>query len=135
MQPVANLRSGIALHCQRAGGAPERMEIRVARDGSLDLHVGTLATSQGHETMFAQMASQWLGVPMASIRVVQGDTDKLIFGKGSFAQRSMSTGGSALRVADQVDSSFTVAGWGKGPGSCLPGPACTPLPPAREPRV
>jgi carbon-monoxide dehydrogenase large subunit len=90
---------GLAMHCQRAGTFSERMEVRVAQDGSVAVHVGTLATGQGHETMFAQMASEWLGVPFERISVFQGDTDKLLFGRGSFAQRSMSAGGSALKLA------------------------------------
>jgi carbon-monoxide dehydrogenase large subunit len=49
--------------------------------------------------MFAQMVSDWLGVPLADVRVFQGDTDRVLFGRGSFAQRSMSTGGSALKLA------------------------------------
>jgi carbon-monoxide dehydrogenase large subunit len=93
---------GLALHCQRAGTFSERMEIRIGQDGSAALHVGTLSTGQGHETMFAQMVSGWLGVPISDIRVFQGDTDKVLFGRGTFAQRSMSTGGSALRRAADV---------------------------------
>ena len=94
---------GLAMHCQRAGTFSERMEIRVAQDGSIALHVGTLSTGQGHETMFAQMVSGWLGVPMNQVRIFQGDTDKVLFGRGTFAQRSMSTGGSALKLAaDEV---------------------------------
>ncbi len=94
---------GIALHCQRAGTFSERMEIRIGQDGSAALHVGTMSTGQGHETMFAQMVSGWLGLPLSDIRVFQGDTDKVLFGRGTFAQRSMSTGGSALRkAADEV---------------------------------
>jgi carbon-monoxide dehydrogenase large subunit len=49
--------------------------------------------------MFTQMVSDWLGVPMDQVRVFQGDTDKSLYGRGTFAQRSMSTGGSALKVA------------------------------------
>jgi carbon-monoxide dehydrogenase large subunit len=91
------------MHCQRAGSQSERMEIRVAQDGTVALHVGTLSTGQGHETMFAQMASDWLGVPLTGVRVFQGDTDKLLYGRGTFAQRSMNAGGSALKLAaDQV---------------------------------
>jgi carbon-monoxide dehydrogenase large subunit len=94
---------GLAMHCQRAGSQSERMEIRVAQDGTVALHVGTLSTGQGHETMFAQMASDWLGVPLSGVRVFQGDTDKLLYGRGTFAQRSMNAGGSALKLAaDQV---------------------------------
>ncbi len=94
---------GMSLHCQRAGTFSERMEIRIGQDGSAALHVGTMSTGQGHETMFAQMVSGWLGLKIDDIRVFQGDTDKVLFGRGTFAQRSMSTGGSALRkAADEV---------------------------------
>lgn len=94
---------GLAMHCQRAGTFSERMEIRVAPDASVALHVGTLSTGQGHETMFAQMVAGWLSLPMDRVRVFQGDTDKVLFGRGTFAQRSMSAGGSALKLAaDEV---------------------------------
>ena len=90
---------GIAMHCQRAGSQNERMEMRVSQDGAVALHVGTLSTGQGHETVFAQMAAEWLGVPLAKVRIFQGDTDKLLYGRGTFAQRSMNAGGSALKLA------------------------------------
>ena len=94
---------GMAMHCQRAGQASERMEIRVDPNGSIALYVGTFSTGQGHETMFAQMVSDWLGVSAAQVRVFQGDTDTVLFGRGSFAQRTMSAGGSALKLAaDEV---------------------------------
>ncbi|HUK59079.1 MAG TPA: xanthine dehydrogenase family protein molybdopterin-binding subunit [Stellaceae bacterium] len=104
---------GLAMHCQRAGTASERMEVRVAENGSAAVYVGTLATGQGHETMFAQMVSEWLGVPLAEVRVFQGDTDRVLFGRGSFAQRSMSTGGSALKLAadEVVRKAKRLAAW------------------------
>ena len=104
---------GLAMHCQPAGNQSERMEIRVDRNGSLALHVGTVSTGQGHETMFVQMVSEWLGVPFAQIRVFQGDTDKILFGRGTFAQRSMMTGGSALKVAadEVVKKGRRLAAW------------------------
>jgi carbon-monoxide dehydrogenase large subunit len=104
---------GIALHCQRAGTFSERMEIRVAPNGTLALHVGTMATGQGHETMYAQMACEWLGVSLSDVRVFQGDTDKVLFGRGTFAQRSMSAGGSALKLAAEevVRKGKRFAGW------------------------
>ncbi|HIM47022.1 MAG TPA: xanthine dehydrogenase family protein molybdopterin-binding subunit, partial [Alphaproteobacteria bacterium] len=94
---------GLSMHCQRAGTFSERMEIRIAPNGTAALYAGTLATGQGHETMFAQMASEWLGLSIDEVRVFQGDTDKVLYGRGTFAQRSMSAGGSALRLAaDEV---------------------------------
>jgi carbon-monoxide dehydrogenase large subunit len=94
---------GLAMHCQRAGNQSERMEIRVSPSGSVALHVGTVSTGQGHETMFAQMISQWLGIPIDAVSTFQGDTDKILYGRGTFAQRSMIAGGSALKLAaDEV---------------------------------
>jgi aerobic carbon-monoxide dehydrogenase large subunit len=94
---------GLAMHCQRAGSASERMEIRIAPNGSAAVYAGTLSTGQGHETMFAQMVSEWLCIPVDQIRVFQGDTDRVLFGRGTFAQRTMAAGGSALKLAaDEV---------------------------------
>ena len=93
---------GLALHCQRAGNQSERMEIRVAPNGSVALHVGTHSHGQSHETAFAQMINEWLGVEPDKVTLFQGDTDKVLFGRGTFSQRSMSTGGSALQMAADV---------------------------------
>lgn len=94
---------GLAMHCQRAGSQSERMEIRVVPDGGIFIYPGTLSTGQGHETLFAQMACEWLGVSLDEVQVKQGDTDSALFGRGTFAQRSTSTGGSALKLAaDEV---------------------------------
>jgi len=90
---------GLSMHCQPSGHQSERMEIRIDPKGSISLYVGTVASGQGHETMFPQMVSGWLGVPMSEIQVFQGDTDRTLFGRGTFAQRSMIAGGSALHDA------------------------------------
>jgi carbon-monoxide dehydrogenase large subunit len=104
---------GLAMHCQRAGSQSERMEIRVAPNGSVALHVGTVSTGQGHETVFAQMVAEWLGVPIAEVTTFQGDTDKILFGRGTFAQRSMIAGGSALKIAAQevISKGKRLAAW------------------------
>lgn len=104
---------GMAMHCQRAGNQSERMEIRVAPDGVLALYVGTFAHGQGHETTFGQMVGEWFGVGLDRVRVFQGDTDKVLFGRGTFSQRSMIAGGSALRLAADVviDKAKRLAGW------------------------
>jgi carbon-monoxide dehydrogenase large subunit len=94
---------GLAMHCEFSGMLSERMEIRVDPGGSIAVHVGTMGTGQGHETMYAQMISDWLGVPFAHVRTLQGDTDRVLYGRGSFAERSAIAGGSALRfAADEV---------------------------------
>ena len=104
---------GLAMHCQRAGNQSERMEVRVMPNGTLALYVGTHSHGQSHETSFAQMASEWLGVTLDQIRVFQGDTDTVLFGRGTFSQRSMLAGGSALKHAAEevVRKAKRVAGW------------------------
>lgn len=90
---------GIGMHCEFSGLQSERMEMRVDQNGSITVLVGTMATGQGHETMFAQMVSDWLHVPFAHIRVLQGDTDRVLFGRGTYAERTATVGGSALKAA------------------------------------
>ncbi len=104
---------GLAMHCQRAGSLSERMEIRLTARGDVALHVATLSTGQGHETVFVQMVAHWLGVPVERIRLFQGDTDRLLYGRGTFAQRSMIAGGSALRLAadEVVRKGRAIAAW------------------------
>ena len=77
----------------------ERMELRFDPGGNVTIVAGTHSHGQGHETAFAQLVSEWLGVPFASIRFVQGDTDQVSFGRGTFAARSSMVGGAALRAA------------------------------------
>ncbi|HEV2027439.1 MAG TPA: xanthine dehydrogenase family protein molybdopterin-binding subunit [Candidatus Dormibacteraeota bacterium] len=72
---------------------------RAEADGSIVVTVGTTASGQGHETAFAQLASQVLGVSMDTIRVVQSDTGLVARGYGSSGSRSLQIGGSALRGA------------------------------------
>jgi carbon-monoxide dehydrogenase large subunit len=96
---------GIGFFAILAGSAvqSERMDIRIDRDATVVVHAGTFATGQGHETMYAQMMCDWLNVPLDKVRVVQGDTDQVITGRGTFAARSMMVGGAALRgAADAV---------------------------------
>ena len=81
----------------------DRMEMRFGPDGNLTILSGVLNHGQGHETSFAQMASDWLGIPFENIRLVQADTDAVAVGRGTYASRSTMVGGSALRAAaDQV---------------------------------
>jgi carbon-monoxide dehydrogenase large subunit len=91
--------AGIGMFIEIAGVFNERMELRVDSGGSVAVYPGTFSHGQGHETTYAQMAHDWLGVPFERIRVIQGDTDAMTFGRGTFAARSMALGGSALRQA------------------------------------
>ncbi|MGA9320659.1 MAG: xanthine dehydrogenase family protein molybdopterin-binding subunit, partial [Xanthobacteraceae bacterium] len=77
----------------------ERMEIRFDPGGMVTIIAGTHSHGQGHATAFAQVVAEWLGVPFEAINYIQGDTEKVAFGRGTFAARSSLVGGNGLRVA------------------------------------
>ncbi len=77
----------------------ERMELRFDPSGMVSIVAGTHSHGQGHATAFSQLVSEWLGIPFDSIRYIQGDTDKVPIGRGTFAARSSMVGGVALRLA------------------------------------
>ena len=89
----------LAFFIEQGGVFNDRMELRFDPTGGVTIVAGTFSHGQGHETTFAQMVSDWLGVPFGDIRFVQGDTDKVPFGRGTYAARSSMIGGSALRMA------------------------------------
>jgi carbon-monoxide dehydrogenase large subunit len=102
---AAGLRRGrgIAYFIEQGGVFNDRMELRFDPGGTVTIVAGTFSHGQGHETTYAQMISDWLGVPFHDIRFIQGDTDKVPFGRGTYAARSSMVGGSALRrAADAV---------------------------------
>jgi len=93
----------IVYYVDNTGIFNDRMELRFDPSGMLTIVSGLLSHGQGHETTFAQMAADWLGVPPESIRLAQGDTDEVAIGRGTYASRSTMVGGSALRAAaDEV---------------------------------
>ncbi|MBI4182816.1 MAG: xanthine dehydrogenase family protein [Proteobacteria bacterium] len=99
---------GLANCIEQAGGpfgAPweERAELRFDPGGGLTVLVGTLSSGQGHETVFTRLVGARLGIDPALIRVVQGDTDLVPFGRGTFGSRTVMTGGSTiLNACDKV---------------------------------
>ena len=89
-------------YLEDSGVFNERMEVRFDPSGTVTIGAGTHSHGQGHATTYAQLASDWLGVPFESIRLVQGDTDAVSFGRGTYASRSAMLGGSALRAASDA---------------------------------
>jgi carbon-monoxide dehydrogenase large subunit len=88
---------GVACFLETSRGAPnEGAEVRFHADGNVTVAVGTESNGQGHETAFAQIASDRLGVPMSAIRYVQADTRKVKSGAGHGGARSMHMGGAAV---------------------------------------
>ena len=93
---------GVAYFMEICGPFNDRMEIRFDENGSVTVVSGTHSHGQGHETVYAQMVSEWLGVDFSTVRMIQGDTDAVGFGRGTYGSRSMTIGGSALKNAADV---------------------------------
>jgi carbon-monoxide dehydrogenase large subunit len=94
---------GIGYFLEEAAVFNDRMVLRFDPSGMITIVAGTHSHGQGHATVYAQMVTEWLGVPFENIRFVQGDTDAVPIGRGSYGSRSMHVGGNALkRAADAI---------------------------------
>ena len=95
--------SAVAGSLGSAVGFWESGEIRIHPTGQVSVFTGSHTHGQGHETTFAQVAADELGVPIESVEVVHGDTGRINFGMGTYGSRSACVGGSALvRSAEKV---------------------------------
>lgn len=90
---------GLSCYIEVCANISERMELRFDATGGLTILAGTFSYGQGHHTTYAQMVHEWLGIALDRISFVQGDTDRIANGRGSFGSRSMTVGGSALKAA------------------------------------
>src|SRR5437660_4668315 len=96
-QAVGSLGAGVGLW--------ESAEVRVNPTGSVEILTGCHSHGQGHETTFAQLVSERLGIPIDNISVVHGDTDKVQFGMGTYGSRSGAVGMSAIVMAlDKIEA-------------------------------
>jgi len=77
-------------------GLYESASVRVHPTGSVTVFTGTHSHGQGHETTFAQIVADQLGISADQVEVVHGDTSKSAFGMGTYGSRSLAVGGSAL---------------------------------------
>jgi aerobic carbon-monoxide dehydrogenase large subunit len=94
---------GIAASVELNTGAPrERAEITIDPSGVVELVLGTMSAGQGHETSFAQVISEWLGVGPERVRLITGDTDRVQVGGGSSSARSMRLGSWVVAKAADV---------------------------------
>lgn len=80
-------------------GLYDSAEVRFHPTGSVSVMVGVHSHGQGHETTFAQIVSERLGVPMEKIEIVHGDSAKTPFGMGTYGSRSLAVGGMAMMKA------------------------------------
>ncbi|MBV9630704.1 MAG: xanthine dehydrogenase family protein molybdopterin-binding subunit [Xanthobacteraceae bacterium] len=86
-------------------GLWESAEVRVNPTGSVELLTGCHAHGQGHETTFAQLVAERLGIGIDQVNVVHGDTDKVQFGMGTYGSRSGAVGMSAIvKALDKVEA-------------------------------
>ncbi|MGA7453190.1 MAG: xanthine dehydrogenase family protein molybdopterin-binding subunit [Rhodoplanes sp.] len=96
-QAVGSLGAGVGLW--------ESAEVRVNPTGSVEVLTGSHSHGQGHETTFAQLVAERLGIPIEQISIVHGDTDKVQFGMGTYGSRSGAVGMSAIAKAlDKVEA-------------------------------
>jgi aerobic carbon-monoxide dehydrogenase large subunit len=95
---------GVANYVDTATGVPrERAEITVQPEGVVEVVIGTVSSGQGHETSFAQLVGEWLGVPIDSVQLVTGDTDRVSVGGGSHSGRALRLGSIVmLRASDEI---------------------------------
>lgn len=104
---------GFACYIEACGLAPSKLatelgagvglyesgEIRINPTGSASVFTGSHSHGQGHETTFAQVVSDKLGIPYDDIEIIHGDTGRIEFGLGTYGSRSIAVGGSALVMA------------------------------------
>ncbi|MBB3316538.1 carbon-monoxide dehydrogenase large subunit [Rhizobium sp. BK181] len=96
-QAVGSLGAGVGLW--------ESAEVRVNAVGTIEVLTGSHSHGQGHETTFAQLVSDRLGVPLDSVSIVHGDTDKVQMGMGTYGSRSGAVGMSAVvKALDKVEA-------------------------------
>lgn len=87
---------GLAMYVEPCGGRRDQLaQIQFNADESVHLKIGSQSTGQGHETSYASIIGNYLGLSTKQIFVLQGDTEKLRYGKGTSGSRSTSIGGSA----------------------------------------
>ena len=102
----------IGNYVDTATGVPrEKAEITVKPEGIVDLVIGVVSQGQGHETSFAQLITEWLGVPIESVRFIAGDTDIVTFGGGAHSGRGMRLGSIVIKKSsdDIIEKATRIA--------------------------
>jgi carbon-monoxide dehydrogenase large subunit len=93
---------GVANYLDTATGVPrERAEVTVLPEGVVEVVIGTVSQGQGHETSFAQLITEWLGVELETVRLVTGDTDRVKVGGGAHSGRALRLGSIVMHHASR----------------------------------
>ncbi|MEO1092688.1 MAG: xanthine dehydrogenase family protein molybdopterin-binding subunit [Pseudomonadota bacterium] len=91
---------GMCYYIESTMGDPnESADVRFEDDGTVSVAVGTQSNGQGHETAYAQVLNDKLGIPLENVRLVQGDSDRIASGGGTGGSRSLTAQGVAIRHA------------------------------------
>lgn len=77
-------------------GLYESAQVRVQPTGKVSVYTGAHSHGQGHETTFAQVVADRMGIPLEDVDIVHGDSDSVAFGMGTYGSRSLAVGGSAI---------------------------------------
>lgn len=77
-------------------GLYESAQVRVQPTGKVSVYTGSHSHGQGHETTFAQVVADKLGIPLEDVEIVHGDSEAVAFGMGTYGSRSLAVGGSAI---------------------------------------
>jgi aerobic carbon-monoxide dehydrogenase large subunit len=94
---------GIASYVEcTAWGEGEEGSVELDAEGNFTARIGTQSNGQGHETAYAQVVSQYLDVPLDRIKVIQGDTDRVVSGNGTGGSRSIPVGAVMVTRASQT---------------------------------
>src|SRR4029077_2593029 len=95
--------SAVAGSLGARAGLFEAGEVRVHPTGSVTVFTGSHSHGQGHETTFAQVVADRLGMAIENVDIVHGDTSKVLFGMGTYGSRSLAGGGAAIvKALDKV---------------------------------
>jgi aerobic carbon-monoxide dehydrogenase large subunit len=103
---------GVGNYVDISTGVPrEKAEILVRADGVVELVIGVVSQGQGHETSFAQLVTEWLGVPIEAVRVIAGDTDRVTVGGGAHSGRGMRLGSIVIKKSSDgiVEKAMRIA--------------------------
>jgi len=77
-------------------GLFESAQVQVHPTGKVSVYSGSHSHGQGHETSFAQVVADKMGIPMEDVEIIHGDSDAVAFGMGTYGSRSLAVGGSAI---------------------------------------
>jgi aerobic carbon-monoxide dehydrogenase large subunit len=95
--------SNLAGQLGARAGLFEASTVRVHPTGTVTVFTGSHSHGQGHETTFAQVVAQRLGIPLDHVDIVHGDTGRVPFGMGTYGSRSLAVGGSAIvKALDKI---------------------------------